>query len=466
MEITLRRRPAVSADTPPTTTIFAQASTPGRAAVAIVRLSGPTSRSILQAMAAPLPAPRRASLRTIRHPRTGDPLDQGLAVWMPAPASFTGEDCAELHVHGGRAVVRAVLAALGMFPQTRLAEPGEFARRAFLNGRIDLTAAEGLADLIDAETEGQRRQALRQASAGLAAVYDGWRERLLAARALVEAAIDFADEGDVGTRAFMDARAVADSLAREIDRHVGDGRRGEILRDGFRVVIAGRPNAGKSSLLNALARRDVAIVSDEPGTTRDALEVRLDLDGWPVLLTDTAGLRAAEGAIEREGVRRALAHAGEADLVIWLSDASAPGEELPPELASAAGRTWRVASKADLVCDPMPAAAAQVSDRAGLCLRVSSRTGEGLEALTSALASEAARRLASLGDPVITQARHRQHLTDCQSLLTAFMAGDADQLELRAEELRLAADALGRITGRIDPEHVLDVIFSRFCIGK
>lgn len=455
----------MSADNPPTT-IFALASAAGRAAVAIVRLSGPASRAILQAMAAPVPPPRRASLRTLRHPRTGEPLDQGLVIWLPAPASFTGEDCAELHVHGGRAVVRAILAALGTFPQARMAEAGEFARRAFLNGRIDLTAAEGLADLIDAETEGQRRQALRQASAGLATVYDGWRDRLLAARGLVEAAIDFADEGDVGTRAFADARGIIASLAGEIDRHVSDDRRGEILRDGFRVVIAGPPNAGKSSLLNALARREVAIVSDEPGTTRDALEVRLDLDGWPVLLTDTAGLRTAEGAIEREGIRRTLAHAGQADLVIWLVDASGPAEELPPELASAAGRTWRVTSKADLAPGSKLSDPWQGADDRGLPLRVSSRTGEGLAALVSALAREAERRLADLGDPVITQARHRQHLEDCRSLLAAFIVGADDQLELRAEELRLAADALGRITGRIEPEHVLDAIFRRFCIGK
>lgn len=442
-------------------TIFALSSGAGRAGIAIVRLSGPECRTILQAMAGPLPRPRVATLRLIRDPKTGVALDEGLVLFMPGSASFTGEDCAEFHVHGGRAVIRAILQTLGAFPSARMAEPGEFTRRAFLNGRIDLTAAEGIADLIEAETEGQRRQALRQASADLARLYDGWRDRLVQARGLVEAAIDFADEGDVSARAFEDARDLVVTLAAGVDRHIGDGHRGERLRDGLRVVIAGPPNAGKSSLLNALARRDVAIVSEEAGTTRDTLEVRLDLEGWPLLLTDTAGLREATGAIEREGIRRALAQAAQADLIIWLVDPTAPEEVLPAELTSASQNVWRVASKADLTTF-----SAGASNDWKQRPRVSSRTGAGLAELTAALAREAADRLADLGDPVLTQARHRSHVTACRDHLTAFLAGNPANLELRAEELRIAADSLGRITGRVDPEAVLDAIFSRFCIGK
>lgn len=440
-------------------TIYALSSAAGRAGVAVIRISGAECERVLTAMlGGKVPEARRAVLRSIRHPHTHEALDAGLVIWMPGPASFTGEDCAELHIHGGRAVIRAVLAALATLPGTRMAEPGEFTRRAFLNGRIDLTAAEGLADLIDAETEAQRRQALRQASAELAATYEGWRERLLMARGLVEAAIDFADEGDVGSRAADDARQIASTLLLDIERHMAHGRRGEILRDGFRVVIAGPPNAGKSSLLNAMARRDVAIVSEEAGTTRDAIEVRLDLDGWPVILTDTAGLRKAAGAVEQEGIRRATAHAVGADLVIWLTESGSPDIGPPPELASLEDRLWRVVSKSDLASQPA------CSDDGAL--RISVRTGAGLEALTSAIAALVGERLGSLADPVATQARHRQHVESCYGHVLAFEAGSTVDLELRAEDLRLAADSLGRITGRIDPEQVLDAIFRRFCIGK
>jgi tRNA modification GTPase len=438
-------------------TIYALSSAAGRAGVAVLRISGDGCADILSGMAGALPEPRRATLRRLRHPLTRDPLDTGLVLWMPAPASFTGEDCAELHIHGGRAVIRAAFAALATFSDARMAEPGEFTRRAFLNGRIDLTAAEGLADLIDAETEAQRRQALRQASAGLAATYDGWRERILTARGLMEAAIDFSDEGDVSQRATDDARQIIGSLRSDIEHHLAQGRRGEILRDGFRVVIAGPPNVGKSSLLNALAKRDVAIVSDEAGTTRDALEVRLDLGGWPVLLTDTAGVRHAIGAVEQEGIRRAKAYAAEADLVIWLIDAVDPDPELPPEFSVLGDRLWRVVSKADLQAGPAS------DDRA---LRISARTGDGLERLTAALTALVQDRLGNLADPVATQARHRQHVERCYQHILFYTNGPAGDLELRAEDLRLAADSLGRITGRVDPEQVLDAIFRRFCIGK
>ncbi len=289
-------------------TICALASGAGRAAIAVIRISGPATGQILRALCGVGLVPRQAHLRTLRDPRTGTQLDRGIAISFPAPASFTGEDMAELHVHGGRAVIASVIDAILSVPGSRLAEPGEFASRAFENGKLDLTEVEGLADLINAETEAQRRQALAQAEGSLRTLYEAWRERLVRAQALTEAGLDFTDEADVAADVASGSDAIVSNLVAEIGRHLAD-RSGERLRDGFRVVIAGAPNAGKSSLLNALARRDAAIVSEEAGTTRDIIEVHLDLDGLPVILIDTAGLREAVGAIEAEGIRRALARA-------------------------------------------------------------------------------------------------------------------------------------------------------------
>ena len=436
------------------TTFFALSSGQGRAGVAVVRLSGPAAAGVVTAMACPLPEPRRASLRTIRV--DGDVIDRGLVLWLPGPQNFTGEDMAELHVHGGPAVVRALLAALAAWPGCRMAEPGEFTRRAFDNGKLDLTAVEGLADLIDAETEGQRRQAVRQAGGHLRQLYDAWREELIACRALIEAAIDFSDEADVAARLQQDVRPRVAALHAALAAHLDDARRGEILRDGVRIVLAGPPNAGKSSLLNALARRDVAIVSAEPGTTRDVLEVRLDLGGVPAIIADTAGLRTeASGDIEREGMRRTLARGRDADLVLWLVDGSDPAAppDPPPELAGVP--VERLRTKADL-----SAAGGTIG------LATSTVTGEGLEALIVRLAAFAAERVGWSEAPAITQERHRGHVAAAQEALAAFLAGPPEQTELRAEDLRMAADALGRITGRVDAEQVLDRIFASFCIGK
>ena len=303
-------------------TIFALSSGHGRAGVAVIRVSGPMAGVVIERMAAPRPKPRFAAFRTIAHPGSGEVLDQALVLWFPAPKSETGEDMAELQVHGGRAVIAGVLGAIGSIAGCRPAEPGEFARRAFENGKLDLTGIEGLADLIDAETAAQRRQALRQADGALARLYGGWRAELIEAMALLEAAIDFSDEGDVAHDAETMARAKVAALADAIARHLDDGHRGELVRDGFQVVLAGAPNSGKSSLLNALARRDVAIVSDEAGTTRDIIEVKLDLEGLPVVVSDTAGIREAAGKVEQEGIRRALQRAKQADLVVWLVDAT------------------------------------------------------------------------------------------------------------------------------------------------
>ncbi|MFV0368498.1 MAG: tRNA uridine-5-carboxymethylaminomethyl(34) synthesis GTPase MnmE, partial [Hyphomicrobiaceae bacterium] len=364
------------------------------------------------------------------------------------------------HLHGSVAVVRAVLAGLALIPQCRQAEPGEFARRAFDNGKIDLTQAEGLADLIDAETEGQRRQALRQSQGVLSDLYESWRQALIEAAALVEASLDFSDEGDVAADAFSQGRTIIQDLARHLGRHLADQNRGEILRSGFQVVLAGPPNVGKSSLLNALAKRDAAIVSEEAGTTRDVIEVRLDLGGLPVVVSDTAGIRQAQAAVEQEGIRRSVVRAGEADLVIWLTDIDAPEPLLPKELLEVADRTLLVVNKIDL---------AEGDGQLVLpddMILVSVKTGAGLDVLTDRLAAIVKDRIAPADAPALTQDRHRKLLEDARANLDAFLAGNPNQVELRAEDLRRAAMAIGRITGRIDVEDVLDQVFGRFCIGK
>jgi tRNA modification GTPase len=449
-------------------TIFAVATPPGKSALAVFRISGPQAGAALEAIAGGIPKPRVAALRRLRDPDSQSLLDEALVLWFPEPRSETGEDIAELQVHGSRAVIGAVNAALAKVGGLRMAEPGEFARRAFGNGKLDLTAVEGLADLIDAETEAQRRQALRQSSGALGRLYDGWREDIVQAMALMEAAIDFSDEGDVAATATDSARQlIQEKVLAPMRTHLDDGRRGEILRQGFRVVIAGPPNAGKSSLINALSRRDVAIVSPEAGTTRDVIEVALDLAGVPVLVSDTAGIRAAAGAVEQEGIRRTFAQASQANLVLWLVDAGEPapipGHAMMPDALSDLP-VMRVLNKGDLVRDAGP----EVIANAGVDLAISVATGEGLSVLVEAITERAQADVLSGADeaPVITQARHRGHVQDAVLDLEAYLAGDPHDVELRAEELRRAAQAIGRLTGRVDPEDVLDRLFSRFCIGK
>jgi tRNA modification GTPase len=436
-------------------TICALASAPGRAGVAVIRISGPSAGDALRQLCGPPPPPRQASLRKIKSPGTGEVLDRGLALWLPGPASFTGEDIAELHIHGGRAVVGRVIDALLSLRGMRLAEPGEFARRAFENGRIDLTEVEGLADLIAAETEAQARQAIAQAEGGARALYESWREDLVKAQALAEAGLDFADEADVAADAAVQADAAVAKLVGAITHHLAD-RRGERLRDGFRVVIAGPPNVGKSSLLNALARRDVAIVSEEAGTTRDVIEVHLDLGGLPVIVTDTAGIREAQGAVEAEGIRRTLARVEDANLVLWMVDASAgPQSDAESPTIADNSRQITVLNKTDLV-------------NSGLLpsgIALSAKTGEGVSELVDILAKHAEEGLA-VGEPaVITRARHRAELEAAAEALQRFRQ-ERGGPELKAEELRIAARHLGRLTGRIDVEEVLGAIFSEFCIGK
>ncbi len=440
-------------------TIFALSSGGARAAIAVVRVSGPAAGDALARIGgAPLPEPRRAALRRFRQPETGEAIDRGLALWLPAPGSATGEDMAEFHVHGGPAVLAALTDALAGVPGLRPAEPGEFTRRAFEAGRLDLTEAEGIADLVAAETEAQRRQALAQMEGGLHRLYDGWRERLMALRANVEAAIDFSDQELGGDPMAAAAPGVA-ALAAEIAAHLDDARRGERLREGFCIAIVGAPNAGKSSLLNRLAGRDAAIVSTRAGTTRDVVEVRLDLGGWPLTLADTAGLRESGDEIESEGVRRALARAASADLSLVVFDGGRWPEADPQSVALLGAGALAVLNKTDLLADPAPAAIADHPARGVSCL-----TGAGIDDLLEALTEEIARRYPAGGAPAMTRARHRAAVTECRDALVRAIDGPAD--ERLAEELRLAARALGRITGRVDVEAVLDLVFRDFCIGK
>jgi tRNA modification GTPase len=441
-------------------TIFALSSAPGRAAIAVVRVSGPRAGAALERLSRRhCPAPRRASLRRLYEPASDAPIDSALVLWLPGPASETGEDTVELHLHGGRAVIDAVLDALAACPGLRPAEPGEFSRRAFLHGRLDLTQAEGLADLIAAETAAQRRQAVRQMDGALARLYDGWRDRLVGALAHLEAAIDFPDE-DLPA-GIMDAVCHQITLLQnDIAQHLDDSHVGERLRDGLAIAIVGAPNVGKSSLLNRLARREAAIVSATAGTTRDVIEVRLDLFGYPVLLLDTAGLRPAGDEVEAEGVRRALARAAEADLKLAVLDATRPLAEAAETTQLIDNTTLIVANKCDL-----PEAAPPASLAGRPVLAISATTGDGIPALLETMRVAVASLLErQTPAPPLTRQRHRRALEDCRDALVRARA--APSPELAAEDLRLAARALGRITGRVDVEDLLDVIFREFCIGK
>jgi tRNA modification GTPase len=439
-------------------TIFALSSGAPPAGVAIVRVSGPLVRQVLSEIAGGIPEARRAVLRSLVDPGSGMPVDRGVVVFFEGPRSFTGEDVAEFHLHGGRAVIAAMIDALGAVAGLRLAEPGEFTRQAFDNGRLDLAEAEGLADLVAAETEMQRRQALRQAEGGLSTAYEGWRSRLIRARAMIEAELDFADEDDVppgvSERAFAEISAVAGEIGAVLAR----GSAGERLRDGAEIVLLGAPNSGKSTLLNAIAGREVAIVSEEPGTTRDLLEVRLDLGGYPATLVDTAGVRETESRVEREGVRRARARAQDADLVVVLEDVAAPGTA--PAAVRAA--TIRVGAKADLIDSD--------SERESLQSRydhlISARRGEGMADFLEQLGHRVRSVLKGGETAVVTRARHRTALEACQNALGSSIRDRRAGAEIVAEHLRRASDFLGRVTGRVDVEDVLGAIFSEFCIGK
>jgi tRNA modification GTPase len=501
-------------------TIYAPATAAGRAAVAVVRISGPRAGVAFLALAGgpktEFPPPRQAAFRKLRDPATGDVIDEALVLWLPGPNTETGEDMAELQMHGGRAIMAATIAALASIEGLRLAEPGEFARRSFDAGKLDLTALEGLGDLIAAETEAQRRQALRQMQGALGRRYEDWRERLVHALAHLEAAIDFPDEGLPDDVAYGVARDVA-RLAAEMRGHLDDARRGERLRDGIRVVLTGAPNVGKSSLFNLLVGREAAIVSPEAGTTRDVIEAAFDLAGYPVLLSDTAGLRDGDalvqpfnadeptldaradaapdesidesadpfigapadsfpdarpgapagapigapiGDIEREGMRRARDRLADADIKLRVLDATEPMTADMLELGAAVDPdTILVLNKIDLAPDALRHFPAHLP-----AIRVSAATGEGFAELEERLAIAVAQRLEPGAEPALTRARHREAIETCLDCFSRM--ADAGGPELAAEDLRLAARALGRITGRVDVEDLLDVIFRDFCIGK
>jgi len=448
-------------------TIFALSSGRPPSAIAVIRISGPQACTALERLIGRVPDARKAALARVCDPENGEAIDEALALWFPAPHSETGEDVAELQLHGGQAVIAAVLKALGTVAGCRLAEPGEFTRRAFENGKLDLTAVEALGDLIFAETSAQCRQAFRQLKGLIGDRAEAWRGRLIEALALVEARIDFSDEADVPEDLIAPAAAIARSLRDEIAAALADGRRGERLRDGLVVAIAGPPNAGKSTLFNRLARREAAIVSPYAGTTRDVIEVHLDLDGYPLTILDTAGIRGSCEPVEQEGIRRARARAAEADLVLWVTDISAGGrmgtemaqlKEGPPH--------WLIQNKIDLL---RSAPAQSKRDEHEFIFSLSATEGEGLEELIAALAQFATDLFAGGENAVVTRARHREMLEQAVAALDRAVAEGADaspREELIAEELRQASSALGRLTGRVDVEDVLDKIFRDFCIGK
>lgn len=442
-----------------TGTIFAPATAVGRAGISVIRISGEDTKGIFGPMCGPLPKARYATRSIIKNPTTNEAIDDGLVVWFPGPNSFTGEDVAELHLHGGRSVVSGVLECLGKMDGFRSAEPGEFTRRAFENGKMDLTEAEGLADLIDAETTAQRKQALRQMGGALGGLYDGWRHRLIQILAYFEASIDFSEE-DIPDDLVQQTQRDSLILLDEISRHLADGRRGERLRDGIHIAILGAPNAGKSSLLNILARREAAIVSETAGTTRDIIEVQLDLAGYPVVLADTAGIRESADDIEQEGVRRALDRAAQVDLKIVLLAHDDPDREISALIDE---NTLLLRNKTDLA--PTTAGLTINGQRAH---GISAKTGDGIDAFLMQLGNAVDERYCLPETAVLTRARHREALIECVSAIKQAWPDDgrAREPELVAEDLRLACRALGHITGRVDVEDLLDKIFADFCIGK
>ncbi len=446
-------------------TIFALSSGRPPSAIAVVRVSGTQAGRALASLAEKLPVPRLAR-RVLLRDLDRQPLDDAVVLWFPGPASATGEDVAEFHVHGGRAVLGALFEALSSIENVRPAEPGEFSRRAFENGKLDLTEAEGLDDLIHADTDRQRRQALRQLQGMLGDKARDWRARIIEASALIEAGIDFSDEGDIPAELMAPARVAIKALHEEIAEVLAAQGRSERLREGLVVAIAGPPNVGKSTLMNQLARREVAIVSPHAGTTRDVIEVQLDLDGYPVTIIDTAGIRDTDDPVEQEGVRRARVRAAEADLVLWLTDAArADG---PP--AQGQSPVWIVRNKIDLdtggvggeLGAPSAAREGVVTER----FAVSARNGDGVPDLVKALVGFAAEYFGGSEGALVTRARQRGLLEQARDSLKRCMSlADQDE-ELVAEELRAASFALGRLLGRVDVEDILGAIFQSFCIGK
>ena len=440
-------------------TIYSLSTGAGSSGVAIIRLSGSASEEVLKILTRKqTPKPRLASLRRIHSPVNQDAIDEGIVIWFPGPNSYTGEDVVEFHVHGGPSITEEVLKSISTIGSCRIAEPGEFTRRAFQSGKMDLTSAEAVADLIDAKTIEQRRQALKQFDGQLAGLYDEWRKQLIDLLAYAESAIDFSDEElpeNINKTIKHNILCIKDSIA----QHIDDKMVGERIRSGFRVTIVGAPNSGKSSLLNRLATRDAAIVSDIAGTTRDVIEVQMNLEGFAVIISDTAGIRDAQNEVEVEGVRRARKSADEADLVVVVFDAL----DLPniSDLTSTyiTDKSLVLINKVDVLEHNLPS---EINGKE--ILGVSAKTGEGFEEFQLKLNQDIKNYFRNNEQPVLTRVRHREALEE--ALVSLNRSSQAKLPELVAEDIRLAVRSIGKITGRVDVEDVLDIIFNEFCIGK
>ncbi len=436
-------------------TIFALATSPGRSGVAIIRISGEHALEALKHLTqAPLPEARKAALRDLINPISKDLIDQAIVLFFPGPNSFTGENIVELHIHGSRAIINELIKLLSDFSNFRLANPGEFAKRAFLNGRMDLTSSEGLADLIDSETSIQHKQAIRQMQGKLGNIYESWKKELIRTLALIEAYIDFPDE-DIPESVIDEVQQNVEKLKLNMQKHLNDGHRGEIIRRGIYVVILGAPNVGKSSLLNYLAKRDVAIVSNIAGTTRDILEVNLDLKGYPVTIADTAGIRESEDQIEKEGIHRAIRKAENADIKIIMLSAIDPQNALNVD-SLIDENSIVILNKIDL--------ALKNDNKYKNLLEISVEKNIGLDLLLEKLSNLIENKFSPSIDPLITRERHRTQIHKCLDALNYFDINK--DLELACEDLRITARSLGQIIGNIDVEVILDEIFRNFCIGK
>ncbi|MEQ1522426.1 MAG: tRNA uridine-5-carboxymethylaminomethyl(34) synthesis GTPase MnmE [Aestuariivirga sp.] len=432
-------------------TIFAVSSGSGMAGIAVIRMSGSKAGNVLASVAGSLPLPRRASIRQLRHPQSLEVIDQGLVLWMPGPLSATGEDVAEFHVHGSAAVIDAMFEAFRSVDGVRLAEPGEFTRRAFVNDRMDLVEAEGLADLLQARTEAQRRMAMHHMLGHASSQYEVWRTEMISLLARVEAAIDFVEEDGVAAAALADIRPKTLDLVARLSRAAAEADRAGALRSGVKVVFAGAPNVGKSTLLNLVAAREAAIVSSRPGTTRDVIEVPIVLGGVPVILTDTAGLRAEAGdEIEVIGMQRAKSEVSAADIVVWVTSV-----DVAEDIENAVVPALKVLNKADLP-----------GDTQGIDLRVSAKTGEGIAGLIAGLEKLVRERFSGMEQASAIRTRHKEAIEESIRFLNDSLHHDAGHIELAAECLRKACFSIGRVTGRVDVEDLLGKIFSEFCIGK
>ncbi|KAI7898725.1 tRNA modification GTPase TrmE [Cokeromyces recurvatus] len=458
-------------------TIYALSSAPGKAGVAVIRISGRNALEAVEKMTlikSGLMDARKAYFRRIRHPHTGQVLDRGLVLWFPGPHSFTGEDSVEFQIHGGNAVVKSVLNALRAIPDFRMAEQGEFSRRAFDNDKLDLTELEGLADLLNAETEIQHRLALQQAEGGLRKRYDEWRHKIIECMARTEAVIDFGEDEHIEEGVMEEVIKDVKQLYTSISTHLNDSHVGEMIRSGIQVAIVGPPNAGKSTLLNRLAKREAAIVSSIPGTTRDVVEVKLDLGGYPVIVCDTAGLRESNDIIEIEGIKRAKARILLSDLKICLLPLNDIATIDPIVRDIIDKDTYLILNKEDTVSsyskEDIDKLISMIKKEIGIkhIWTMSCTTGKGVDLFLNQLINIIKDKFdSSIANPaLITQARHREHLEDCIQYLESFLNMSNEEIVLSAEELRQAANALGRITGKIDVENVLDALFGQFCIGK